>query len=164
MANRSGSSYFAPAMRDHRLSAPIERFRPIRVKFRESLMKRITLALTVACLFWGSQASAQTLEGPVPQQSLRTNAQTVPAVPSSPSWSRRASAREAIHARAAYKAAQRTQRIEAKKWFGYSPQRPPSNPMPFMSASSAWIGTPYLYYYRPGFYFPRTASRGGVQQ
>lgn len=42
--------------------------------------------------------------------------------------------REAVHRRAAMKAAGRSQRIEANKWAGYSPLRPPASVNPFMES------------------------------
>lgn len=51
-----------------------------------------------------------------------------------------------IQQRAAEKAAQRRQRIEARKWLGYAPGRPPANPTPFTGGTPsrpAVIAIPY---------------------
>jgi len=58
------------------------------------------------------------------------------------------SPREAVHRAAAFKAAQRRQRIAARKSLGYSPLRPPASSVPFMSGGSHWM------IIRPPLYIP----------
>jgi hypothetical protein len=64
---------------------------------------------------------------------------------------REESARQAIARRAAWKAAQRQQRLEAYKWLGYSPSRPPASPMQFMGGSPR---AGYAYRNFPGMVLP----------
>ena len=133
-------------------------------------MKKTALFFAAVCLLGISKVSAQApLEaspvGPPPNQPVELSQRGGGDAPYySRSSSRRASAREAIHMRAAYKAAQRTQRIEAMKWFGYSRQRPPSPVLPWMGSTSAWIGGAVVYHHYPGVFYPRTAAVGPVQQ
>lgn len=48
----------------------------------------------------------------------------------------------AVRRRAEYIAAQRDQRIAARKWYGFSNSRPRANGTPFMGTySPAWVGT-----------------------
>jgi hypothetical protein len=70
---------------------------------------------------------------------------------------RESAARLAIHQRAAFKAAQRQQRIEAFNWYGYSRLRPPAAHLPIMGSATPWFG-PVIYYQYPGVFFPRTAT------
>ncbi|MFO7902453.1 MAG: hypothetical protein R6U98_07325 [Pirellulaceae bacterium] len=55
----------------------------------------------------------------------------------------------AIRRKEELKAKQRRQRLAAMKWYGYSPGRPPANPMPTMGHHSPmWVGNgsdPYLW-------------------
>ncbi len=53
--------------------------------------------------------------------------------------------KQAVRRKAAWKAAQRRQRLENMKRVGYSPSRPPTSPLPFMGTSyRPWIVvTPY---------------------
>ena len=128
-------------------------------------MHKTILAFAAVSILWGSQVSAQApLEAnpldPLPIPSPELNPQVTPAVPQYPrSWSRRESARQAVVRRAAWKAAQRTQRLEAMKWYGYSPQRPAASSMPWMGSTSAWIGGGSFYYHYPSVVYIRTASR-----
>jgi len=131
-------------------------------------MQKVTLLLAAVCMFWNSPVSAQApLEAnplaPPPILPLEIVPQVTPEAPQfSHSSSRRESAREAVIRRAAWKAAQRTQRIEAMKWYGYSPQRPPASTLPWMGSASTWIGGGIIYYHYPGVFYPRTASTGAA--
>ncbi len=70
---------------------------------------------------------------------------------------REAAARAAIQQRAAWKAAQRQARLEMYRWYGYSPLRPPVDPiMGSMGSSIRWMG-PIVYYRFPGTFLRRTA-------
>jgi hypothetical protein len=54
-------------------------------------------------------------------------------------------ARQLVQRNAALKAAQRRQRIAARKWLGYEPLRPPASPLPFMGSSGRWVSVgPHL--------------------
>ena len=67
---------------------------------------------------------------------------------------RETATRMAIQQRAAWKAAQRQQRIEMYKWYGYSPARPPAATYPMMGSNLPWLG-PVVYYQYPGTFLPR---------
>lgn len=56
---------------------------------------------------------------------------------------------DAVQQRAAYKAAQRTQRIEARKWAGYSPLRPAASANPFMQNGDRIVPTAVLIPFAP---------------
>ena len=48
---------------------------------------------------------------------------------------------QAVRRKAELKASQRSARLAAMKWYGFSNARPQANPVPFMSAySPAWVG------------------------
>ena len=70
---------------------------------------------------------------------------------------RQLSARQAIHARAAWKAAQRQMRIETYKRYGYSPSRPPASTMAMMGSNATWIG-PVVHYNLPGIFYFQTVG------
>ena len=49
-----------------------------------------------------------------------------------------------VRRKAEVKASQRTSRLAAMKWFGFSNARPQANPVPFMSVySPTWVGNGY---------------------
>ena len=130
-------------------------------------MRKTLLVMAAVSVLLSSQLSAQVpLEAnpldPVPSSVPNVTPQSAPPEVAQypPSWSRRESARQAVIRRAAWKAAQRTQRIEAMKWYGYSPQRPAVSALPWMGSTSSWIGSGVIYYHYPGVFYPRTASRG----
>ena len=62
--------------------------------------------------------------------------------------------KQAVHRKAAWKAAQRRQRLESMKRIGYSPSRPPTSPLPFMTSPTRWMVVP-LYYPMSLMYGPR---------
>ncbi|HJN10454.1 MAG TPA: hypothetical protein QF564_17335 [Pirellulaceae bacterium] len=53
--------------------------------------------------------------------------------------------KQAVRRKAAWKAAQRRQRLEGMKRMGYSPSRPPTSPLPYMSSPNRWIIVPSYY-------------------
>jgi len=53
--------------------------------------------------------------------------------------------KQAVQRKAAWKAAQRRQRLANMKRIGYSPSRPPTSPLPFMSSPTRWIIFPSYY-------------------
>lgn len=58
---------------------------------------------------------------------------------------RYADPRQAVRAKAEYRAAQRSRRLAALKWFGLSNSRPIANPDPSHGAySPRWVGNGYL--------------------
>ena len=49
--------------------------------------------------------------------------------------------KEAVRRKAEIRAAQRQNRLEAQRWFGFSNLRPVANPIPYYSSySPAWVG------------------------
>lgn len=50
--------------------------------------------------------------------------------------------KQAVRRKAAWKAAQRRERLETMKRIGYSPSRPPVSSMPFMSSPAHWVIIP----------------------
>lgn len=64
--------------------------------------------------------------------------------------------KQAVHRKAAWKAAQRRQRLESMKRIGYSPSRPPTSSLPFMSSPPRWIVVP-AYYPISVMYYPHAA-------
>lgn len=63
----------------------------------------------------------------------------------------------AVQQKAAWKAEQRRRRLEAYRWAGYSPSRPPASPIPVMGAPSNMVA-PVRVYALPGIlYQPRPA-------
>ena len=62
--------------------------------------------------------------------------------------------KQAVRRKAAWKAAQRRQRLEGMKRIGYSPSRPPTSTVPFMSSPSRWIIVPPSYPFSV-IYYPR---------
>lgn len=65
--------------------------------------------------------------------------------------------KQAVQRKAAWKAAQRRQRLESMKRIGYSPLRPPTSPIPFMGSAPGGFIVPW-YYPTAMAYFPRTGS------
>jgi len=55
--------------------------------------------------------------------------------------------KQAVQRKAAWKAAQRRQRLANMKRMGYSPSRPPTSPLPFMSSPTRWVILPAYYAY-----------------
>jgi hypothetical protein len=53
--------------------------------------------------------------------------------------------KQAVRRKAAWKAAQRRQRLENMKRIGYSPSRPPTSTLPFMSSPTRWVIVPAYY-------------------
>jgi hypothetical protein len=65
---------------------------------------------------------------------------------------------QAVRRKAELKAAQRTSRLAAMKWFGFSNARPQANPVPFMSVySPTWIGNGYDRYDWVGTSWPASS-------
>jgi len=67
--------------------------------------------------------------------------------------------KQAVHRKAAWKSAQRRQRLESMKRIGYSPSRPPTSPLPFMASPTRWIIVP-SYYPMSLMYGPRAVLVG----
>lgn len=65
--------------------------------------------------------------------------------------------KQAVQRKAAWKAAQRRQRLESMKRIGYSPSRPPTSAVPYMSAAPRWILVP-TYYPTTVVYYPRSSG------
>jgi hypothetical protein len=83
-----------------------------------------------------------------PQATVAPHTQaTIQPLPPVPYYHRYERPRDAVHRAAALKAAQRRERIAARKAMGYSPLRPPASPLPFMGGPSSYsIISPPLYY------------------
>ena len=65
---------------------------------------------------------------------------------------------QAVRRKAELKGAQRTSRLAAMKWFGFSNARPQANPVPFMSVySPTWIGNGYDRYDWVGASWPASS-------
>ena len=97
-------------------------------------MKCLIASLLLTVVGATSALAQDPFEGAFPQ------AQNQPSVPA---WSvqdpRYDTPKQAVHRKAAWKAAQRRERLEAMKRIGYSPSRPPASPVPFMTSSRPWI-------------------------
>ena len=111
--------------------------------------QKITRFAIMALLVWGVSLAA------VAQNNRNTGGNQAADAANRPYYSsQEETARQAIHRRAAWKAAQRGQRLEAYKWLGYSPLRPRTNPMLFMGADyGGSIGV--AYYNFPGMLLPQ---------
>ncbi|MEX2140512.1 MAG: hypothetical protein WD894_14710 [Pirellulales bacterium] len=122
-------------------------------------MKRLSLLLYGIALATTSSALAQEPDDPFVSRTPPRTSTTMPAQILSPGevtatpemWFyeqerlRDADPRQAVRARAEYRALQRSRRLAALKWFGFSNSRPIVNSDPFHSTySPRWVGNGYL--------------------
>ncbi len=98
----------------------------------------------------GERAVAQQLSVAGPSENGRYYGSGTPVV------EQKSIARQKAEARAK----QRTARLEAHRWLGYSPNRPPSSPIPFTSPTLPRRYHSYGYRYGTGYYpyLPRGGS------
>ena len=71
--------------------------------------------------------------------------------------------KQAVHRKAAWKAAQRRHRLATMKQLGYSPSRPPSSSVPFMASPARWVVVPAYYPFAVTIYHGATSSPGLVR-
>jgi hypothetical protein len=122
-------------------------------------MKRLSLLWIGLALATASNAIAQEADDPFATRTSRRSGATAPAQVISPGevtatpemWFyeqerlRYADPKQTVRARAEYRAAQRSRRLAALKWFGFSNSRPIVNSDPFHSTySPRWVGNGYL--------------------
>ncbi len=122
-------------------------------------MKRLSLLFLGLALAVTSHGFAQEADDPFAARPARRMSSTAPAQIISPGevvatpemWFyeqerlRYADPRQAVRAQAEYRAAQRSRRLAALKWYGFSNSRPVANPDPFHgSYSPRWVGNGYL--------------------
>ena len=122
-------------------------------------MKRLSLLVFGIALAVTSHGFAQEPDDPFATRPSRRISSTVPPQIVSPGevvatpemWFyeqerlRYADPRQAVRAKAEYRAFQRSRRLAALKWYGFSNSRPVANPDPFHgSYSPRWVGNGYL--------------------
>lgn len=109
--------------------------------------------------FFHSLAAVLVLAGAATAQEPAAPAAATNQVAASPSDSsyfmdRETAVRMARQQRAAWKSAQRIQRLEMYKWYGYSPLRPPAATYSMMGSNLGWYG-PIVYHPYAGTLHPR---------
>src|SRR5262245_30745910 len=117
---------------------------PLPARFRNPSMYRWLFALPLLALGFAPQALGQ--GGNVRKEADREK-QLVPAQVTPEMWMynqelrRYEDPQQAVRRKAELKASQRSARLAAMKWYGFSNARPQANPVPFMSVySPAWVG------------------------
>ena len=121
-------------------------------------MKRLSLLVFGIALAATSNALAQEPDDPFADRTPRRTSTTIPAQILSPGevaatpemWFyeqerlRYADPRQAVRAQAEYRAAQRSRRMAARKWYGFSNSRPIADTDPFHGGySPRWVGNSY---------------------
>jgi hypothetical protein len=121
-------------------------------------MKRLSLLICGIALAVGSNGFAQEADNPFAVRASGRTSSTAPAQIVSPGevvatpemWFyeqerlRYADPRQAVRAQAEYRAYQRSRRLAALKWYGFSNSRPVANPDPFHGTySPRWVGNGY---------------------
>jgi hypothetical protein len=109
-------------------------------------MKRLVLSFSAAWLLSVATASAQEPAASIPPVAIAPAADLPGSGGQADLWQyQRREANDpmlAVRANAAFKGRQRRERMESRKWYGYSVARPIANPVPHVSGdySPAWTG------------------------
>ena len=111
---------------------------------RRLLAVNAILLMGATCLAGESSPRTEPAAQPPAAQAPTIPAMVVPWDQSS-GYERPETPREAVQRIAAWKAEQRRQRIEAMKWMGYCPSRPPASTLPFMGSPNTWVGAGVRY-------------------
>jgi len=102
-------------------------------------MKRL-IPMLLLCAFASSARAQDPFDDALPVAQLQ---------PSTNTWEsqdpRFDTPKQAVRRKAAWKGAQRRQRLESLKRIGYSPSRPPSASVPYMSSPRPWVIFPSYY-------------------